>query len=666
MECLLEDVIDTLRHHKTTLLIGSGCSTNGGIPDSKNFVELIKQQYPSAYNQAYNDNYHQCMAALSLKQRNQLICDHITTAKINWTHTGIAQLIKNGYVDRVLTTSFDPLLVRACAMIGIFPAVYDLSVKQEFDIDNLSTPAILYLHGQKEACIQLDSKEQHDKYLKNFAPLFTNAGQKESWIVAGYSGNNDPAFSLLTQVDLFKNNLYWVTHGDTPPPSHVDQKLINTEKNAFLIKGYNCDEFFTELIKGLDCFPPSFVKHPLSSIDNDIDPEPQAHQKKAPPTVTSEQALISDAHKNLKQGHYDKVIATRVMYSAPLPPPLRTLTSWAHLMKANQITYKMKNSSLDESRKQLSLAGSEYRKALELQPQMHTALNNWGVAIARYAKQLENDEANTFFILAAEKFQAALNISPKKYTTLNNWGSALSEQAQRSTGKTSKRLFQMANNKFQLAHNINKDAEEVLYNWGNSLFEQAKKTKTNRRSIKLYQHAAEKYQQALNINPNNSDILCNWALTLAFQAHRVPKEETADCLYEQANVIYKIILEPSPDEHKSLNRHNILNQWGVTLMNQAKTKSLTTKHELLKIALEKFMLAESIQQGSASYNLACLYAIQNDPQECYKWLKKLDECNILPEIEKIQNDDDLLNITETEWFQNFMDEKENNSHKIAA
>ncbi len=667
MECSLEDVIGTLHHNKATLLIGSGCSTNGGIPDSEGFVEIIKQQYPQAYSQAPIKSYHHCMAALTQEQRNQLISEQIAKSKINWAHIGIAQLIKNGYVERVFTTSFDPLLVRACAMVGIFPAIYDLSIKQEIDTSTLSIPAIFYLHGQQEACIQLNSEAQHKKYLNNFAPVFSEAGKEENWIIVGYNGESDPAFSLLEKVNTFKNCLYWVTHGNAQPPKHANDKLINAKKKAFTIKGYNSDEFFTELTKGLDCFPPNFVKHPFSNIDNDIEPEPQMAQTKNSEalTTTPEQVLIRNAHQDLKQGLYDKVIATQMMYSASLPPALRTIASWAHIMKANQITYKMRSSSLNDSKKQLSLAGNEYRKALELHPRMHTALNNWGVAIARYAKLLKNKEANTFFILACEKYHAALTINPKKYATLNNWGSALSEQAQRTTGKVSRKLFQAANNKFQLAYSINNKSEEILYNWGNTLLEQARKTAANNKSVKLYQQAAKKYQKALKINPDNSDTLCNWALALAFQAQRVSEEESADNLYEQANAIYRIVLEINPGKYKSLDKCNILNQWGVILINQAKIKSLKIKHELLKKAHEKFTLSESIQQGSATYNLACLHAIKNDKQECHKWLKKLNEYNTYPELAKIQSDDDLINITETEWLQYFPPKKEHHLHEAA-
>jgi NAD-dependent SIR2 family protein deacetylase len=53
------------------------------------------------------------MAELSVGQQRDLIIEQVAKAKINWAHMAIAQLIRNGYVDRILTTNFDPLVLRA-------------------------------------------------------------------------------------------------------------------------------------------------------------------------------------------------------------------------------------------------------------------------------------------------------------------------------------------------------------------------------------------------------------------------------------------------------------------------------------------------------------------------------------------------------------------------
>ena len=60
-----------------------------------------------------------------MAELRDLVAEYVDSAKINWAHICIALLFQAGYVDRVLTTNFDPLVNRACALLGQFPAVYD-------------------------------------------------------------------------------------------------------------------------------------------------------------------------------------------------------------------------------------------------------------------------------------------------------------------------------------------------------------------------------------------------------------------------------------------------------------------------------------------------------------------------------------------------------------
>ena len=125
----LEDAIDALKHSRRmrnrgcSLLIGAGCSVTAGIETAAGFVKLIKQHFEGAYNRASDKTYPRCMAVLTRGQQRDLINEQVCNARINWAHMAIAQLMRHGYVDRVLTTNFDPLVLRASAMLGQFPAV---------------------------------------------------------------------------------------------------------------------------------------------------------------------------------------------------------------------------------------------------------------------------------------------------------------------------------------------------------------------------------------------------------------------------------------------------------------------------------------------------------------------------------------------------------------
>ena len=138
-----DDVVETLRNARKrenrgtplrcSLLIGAGCSFTAGIPLARGFVETIRDRYPRTFAQVREETYPHVMAALCKGERRALIREYINKCRVNHAHLAIAQLIKNGYVDRVLTTNFDPLVARACALCNIHIAVYDFAATQAFD-----------------------------------------------------------------------------------------------------------------------------------------------------------------------------------------------------------------------------------------------------------------------------------------------------------------------------------------------------------------------------------------------------------------------------------------------------------------------------------------------------------------------------------------------------
>ena len=110
----IDDVVETVRKakerdKKCSLLIGAGCSVKANIPTAAGFVNIIKDGkngWPEAYRRAKEPKgYPQCMEELGLSERRDLIAAYVDNAKINWAHIAIAQLMKHGYVDRVLTTN---------------------------------------------------------------------------------------------------------------------------------------------------------------------------------------------------------------------------------------------------------------------------------------------------------------------------------------------------------------------------------------------------------------------------------------------------------------------------------------------------------------------------------------------------------------------------------
>lgn len=249
------------------LLIGAGCSFQAGIPLASGFVDEIRTRYPREYERAPEKTYPACMAELDPSDRHTLICKYIDAAKINWAHISIAQMMRAGFLDRVLTTNFDPLVMRACALLNLYPAVYDMAVvRHGYLAEFVRDRAVFHLHGQRDGFIQLHRKEEVDKLAEAIEPLFDDTARNRTWIVIGYSGANDPVFRVLAERADFPNRLIWVGFRDEQPSPDVRAALFESGKNAVWISGYDPDTFLLRLASRLGCFPPGFFAKPFSHL----------------------------------------------------------------------------------------------------------------------------------------------------------------------------------------------------------------------------------------------------------------------------------------------------------------------------------------------------------------------------------------------------------------
>lgn len=272
----LEDVVSALKIAKeeninVNLLVGAGCSVTANIPAAQGMIDTIKEKYPREFKRAKIKDYPNCMSKLTPSERKNLISQIIKNAKINWSHIAMAQLLKSGYINRILTPNFDNLVQRACSLVGEFPAIYDLTTSSEFRTDLLFDKSVIHLHGQHTGFILCNTEKEVEAQSKVLKPVFEQLDQKSLWIIVGYSGNNDPIFKLLANKELFEHRLFWVGYEDNEPSTMLKEDLLLDGKYAFFVKGFNADDFFVSVAQQLKCFPPAFVEKPFTYLSETLD-----------------------------------------------------------------------------------------------------------------------------------------------------------------------------------------------------------------------------------------------------------------------------------------------------------------------------------------------------------------------------------------------------------
>lgn len=299
--CSIDDVVHFLsggsrRGRRATVLIGAGCSVSAGVPLASGFVKRIRRSYPHIYEQSSEKTYASLMSAIGQTESRELVTQSLREAKLNYAHIALATLIKSGVVDRVLTTNFDRLLSFACALLGSFPSVYDLQMSRELldeEMGRISYPAIFHLHGQETAFRLLHETGELEEQSRRVKTLVHERAADRTWIVVGYSGENDPVLKLLGEVRDFGSRLFWVGFEDNPLSGEVSEQLRRPKTGVFWLPGYNADRFFISLATRIGCWPPEYLCRPFTFLEKTLSVHADAPLWSIPTVDASAGPLVS-------------------------------------------------------------------------------------------------------------------------------------------------------------------------------------------------------------------------------------------------------------------------------------------------------------------------------------------------------------------------------------
>ena len=164
----------------------------------------------------------------------------------------------------------------------------------------------------------------------------------------------------------------------------------------------------------------------------------------------------------------------------------------------------------------------------------------------------------------------------------------------------------------------------------------------------LFQQAYDSYSTISASFSKYPDALYYWGFALLNQALTKPSDEAIQ-IFEEAINKFSLCKTVTP-----LHLGAAVDG-GVALLGLAKSKQVDLNNDIYNKAKESFEAAEKIQQGSASYNLACMYALQNKGDACLNALENARAHGLVPEEQNIVNDNDLQNVKKLPWFAEFIE-----------
>lgn len=621
--------------YKTCLLLGSGVSTSGGIPDTEGIIAHIKHKFPYHCEKIDSDNFHDYMGLLTKTQRREIIHYYEQAARVNIAHLYMALLVKSGYVDRIITTNFDPLIIKALFLNDLCPSIYDFSLIDHVVPGDTANPSVFYLHGRSDGFVLLDSKERREEHFERLESVFDSETCKRTWLVIGYNGFNDPVFKRLADIERFENRLYWIGNGNDEPAEHVKKKLLDhTQKEAYYLKGYDADKFFLQLSRELQLKAPALISRPFTYLLDTMNSlaDYTIDNKTAGPSHEIKKWIGYSIRAFEKGEGFEFLMEDEKLYLKDDELIKLSKETWEFGLVENegQLTKIIDSHSPPEARKYLAYYFFDR-----------------GVKLHEFAKIKDGDESEVLLSAAIEKYKKAIEIFPDTHEAFNNWGEALCELAQLDTDDDTEELYQEAIDKFKKALLLHPGYETAFFNIG-SVLVNIGGLKPGGDRVDYYDKALEMFDKALAIERDDQCVY--------FKIGEV-KVELADLqdgderllLLDDAIANFKKATEIKPDYHEAF-----IN-WGACLLDVAKLTSDTNAKPIIHEALEKFKISNKLKDNADYYNLACAYSLLHNKQKSMDYLKMHFKYNPETNIDTILADTDFDNLSDDKDFNNLIE-----------
>jgi hypothetical protein len=226
-----------------------------GLPSAAELISYVRHAYPTEYGKALKKQprglkYETLMKEMKAVDRYDLFQNWAAVGRVNVAHAALAYLMRKRRVDYVLTTNFDDLLVRACALYALHPATHDLGSlarvgegrREHFKSSYLRPPSILFLHGRHNGFWQVHHDDTQDQANCLAQVLGASQFRTKVWVIAGYSGDSDPLLDALREGVKSVDSVVWV-NPKRPEDDYVAKLLSGSSASLLWVSEY-ADDFF--------------------------------------------------------------------------------------------------------------------------------------------------------------------------------------------------------------------------------------------------------------------------------------------------------------------------------------------------------------------------------------------------------------------------------------
>ncbi|MGN7755973.1 hypothetical protein ACTJIV_00760 [Chryseobacterium sp. 22532] len=552
---------------KAIVFLGAGTSVSAGIPLTNTIVRHIRIKF---YNNPIikecikikKDDYYSLMGALTADERRDLFHFYVTrkSVKLNITNIYLAQLLKLGYVDYIVTVNFDDLILRACTLYNFLPAVYDISNIKTITTTDIRKKSVIYLHGQYFGQWLLNNPDELQKVEDEVLRLFNAIKTRRTWIIVGYSGN-DGIFNKIKSLGSFSNELFWVKNKFYNTDKKVVEFIETSNINAHRIEGYYSDDFFLKLhseLSKLDnklCAPEiisqpfTFIKSVLQSINEISEGNELNNNVKHMLTLCNER-IDKAINKYEKEGTVEN-LKQRIV-EAILKGNFNDELAQSFENEINEKNYEEAFEQLGwyyidwgtellevgnyEKNKQLIKKSIEkFEKSSQLMPSNEICFYNWGNALYYLARM---DKDGKIFEECFKIYEKASLINPNDASIYNNWGNSL---CQLGTQLKKENLFIDAIKKHEIALSLEPKNGSFLFNWGNTLYKLGSLTSEKG----YFEKSISKFKEAAIASPNESNIFYSLGIALASLAGI----EGDESIYNEGLEKIKIAIELKPNHY---------------------------------------------------------------------------------------------------------------------